>query len=643
MAHPPSAHSLHSQFQVSASLLGFYLASVGIVLGTSYPKVSADVRSLVLGNTPTKLYLAAVGMSIGAGLTLVLLQGFEFSFGYLTISVYALLVAFSGWAFAQLAFGAFNLFNPTVLGVEPLRVLYRAISRLESRGLTGDETVRRATALEANRALRILAELIDLATERASVDRDDLVRMVENLLTQVQIYATRKHLLVPASRWFIPEPVYPKWIEASDSEVTIALRTSTPLQTRMEPATDWLERRSAELAVAAIEACVKANDREAALRITRSVELTVQALAESYRIDDAIAFSVIIRDRCWDIQCENATAVAVMAEPPMLLTSLLLGWHRAIESWADEIRQAVSSTRWDSSNTRLVGIRGPARVWAAAQRLLEEVRAEHEIEGRRITPDWYLRFALGDACILSLREFAKQLPELLDDFVSPGLARSSPVLKSLTAGQALQSLAKAQLVADAIPQAVKDLESLKLGNDPQTTDEFEGLDEHILSRRASILERIAEALQGLRPDRSQSTPDLFGEAWFTLVHHTEEAIANGNVALVESVFEGVLSSTLVLQDHVISSYGPPTHQYNSAMLDPTIDLLELSGLAIIYGVLRKDRSADPILQSLDKAHRVSRTTGSCCETILGHAGYDRAFLVWDLSARLGKNSDGKSV
>ena len=62
--------------QVSASLLGFYLASVSIVLGTSYHDVSADVRALVLGNARTRLYLASMGMAIGAGLTLVLLQSF---------------------------------------------------------------------------------------------------------------------------------------------------------------------------------------------------------------------------------------------------------------------------------------------------------------------------------------------------------------------------------------------------------------------------------------------------------------------------------------------------------------------------------------------------------------------------------------
>ena len=201
--------------QVSASLLGFYLASVSIVLGQSYSNVSADVRDLVLGSRRVRLYLKSVGTAIGAGLTLVLLQSLGVAYGYVTVAGYSFLVLFSGWAFVQLAFGAFNLFNPIALGQEPLLALYRAIDRLGSRGLSKNEAVLRVASREANRALIVLAELIDLTSLRVSVDRGRLAGMVEQLLALVQFYAQRKHLLAPASEWFIREPVYPKWIEAS--------------------------------------------------------------------------------------------------------------------------------------------------------------------------------------------------------------------------------------------------------------------------------------------------------------------------------------------------------------------------------------------------------------------------------------------
>ena len=192
-----------------------------------------------------------------------------------------------------------------------------------------------------------MAELTDLSSSRASLDRGRLVDMVRQLLALVRFYAQRKHLLAPTSEWFLREPIYPRWVEANNSETSIALKASTPLQPRLEPSANWLEKRAAELASAALAACVVASDRDAALRITNQVSATAHVLAQSYRIDDSIAFSAIVRDRCWSIEVENPAAVAAAAAPPLFLASILLGWREATLDWPDEIRAVVNDTKWD--------------------------------------------------------------------------------------------------------------------------------------------------------------------------------------------------------------------------------------------------------------------------------------------------------
>ncbi len=581
--------------QVSASLLGFYLASVSIVLGNAYHDVSADVRALVFGNSRTRLYVASIGMSIGSGLFLVLLPSLGFPYGYLTSIAYVFLVVFSGWAFVQLAFGAFNLFNPVVLGEEPLQALYQAIDRLDSKGLLGDEAVLQAASREADKALAILAHLVDLTSKRGSVDRNGLVHMVEYLLVQVQFYAQRKHLLTPTSSWFPREPAYPKWIESDYTDTKIALETSMPLQPRMAPITDWLERRTADLASAALETCVRANDQDAALRIIVAVASTAHALARCYRLDDAESLARVVRERCWSIQCDNAAAIVVTSGPPSILSNILLGWREAIAGWEEEIRKAVSTTDWNRVDTAVVRIRGPEHVWTTAQRLLRETQAEHELTGRRTTPDWYLHFSLANACIFTIREFVKQLPQLLENFSSgPDLAQSSPAVKAANGGQALQALAKAEVVAQTISESVEALESLKGGNDPLPFEELERLPDRLGALRSPILEQIAEAVVELRPEQSSSQPDLFGQSLYTLVHHTEQAIASGDASLIKRTFPKVLVATMVLEEHVLSTYGQQVQEYNPALFDPVIDLLEISGLAVTYEALRDDHSADSV-------------------------------------------------
>ena len=604
--------------QVSASLLGFYLASVGIVLGTSYHDAPSGLRSLVLHNPRTQLQLRTMGAAIAAGLALVLLQSLGAPYGYVTVLTYVVLVLIGGWAFVQLAFGAFGLFDPVALAGEPLAALQRAFSRIGSRGLAGEEEVLRAAALRADRTLRVLAELIVWRSRRESESPEALAKLVELLLHQVRSYAERKHLLAPTSAWFLREPTYHRWVEAGHAATSIALQTSTPLQPTMEPANEWLERRSAELVAAALEACVIADAQESALRITRAVARTAQALAGFSRLEDALVLSGVVRDRCWASGVWNKTAFAVAAEPSVIMTRLLLGWRKALESWRDEIDAAVATTRWDRSSTSNVAIRGPARIGTAAQRLLHEVQAELEIEGRRVTPDSYLRFALAGEFFSVLRAFTEESPERLTEyFAGPGAPQSSPALEAMIGTQALQTLTKAELVVQAIPRVVDDLSALRGGRDPLPTEELGELAKSIQTVRSAVLERIANALPQLQPERSTSEPDLFGEAWFHLVHHTAQAIASGDVDLVGRVASQIIAGTYILHDYVVSTYRPPTYQFTPGHLDPMIDTLELSGLAIVYEVLRDDGSAGPVREAWTTRLGASGRTEESARHILG--------------------------
>ena len=584
--------------QVSASLLGFYLASVGIVLGTSYHDAPSGLRSLVLKNPRTRILLKTIGAAIGAGLALVLLQSLGVPYGYFSVLAYGALVLLGGWAFGQLAFGAFDLFDPGALAGEPLAALQRTFNRIGSKGRAGDEAVLRAAALDANRALRVLAELIESTSRRTSGSPDDLACLVERLLHLVRSYSERKHLLAPANAWFLPEPTYPRWVETGHSETSTALQTSTPLQPRMEPSNEWLERRSAELATEALEACVVADAQESALRITRAVALTAQALAGYSRLDEALVLSGIVRDRGWAIRCENTTAFAVAAEPPVIMTSLVLGWREALASWRDEVGTVVAATEWDSAHTATVALRGPTRIGTVAQRLFREVQAELEVEGRRVTPDSYLEFRFAGEYFSVLQDFTREFSGLMTEyFAGPGAPRSSPSLDAMIATEALQTLAKAELLIHAVSQVVDDLHALRGGRDPLPTEELGDLRESVQNIRFAVLERIANAITQLRPEQSTTAPDLFGEAWFALVHHAERAIANGDVALVQSTFAQVVTATFIFHDHIVSTYKPPTYQVTPAHLDPMLDVLELSGLAVIYEVLRDDGSAAPVREA----------------------------------------------
>ena len=626
---PPLAAFPVLAVQVLATFLGFYLAAVSIVLGQSYHDVSAAVRNLILQNRETRLYLGSIGLSLGVGLTLVVVRSIDLlPYGYATVGFYVILVLYSGWSVFKLTAGAFNLSNPVALAVEPLQTVYRSISRLDASGLLGDEAVRQAAARRADAALEILAELIRLTKERESTDRDRLAALVEGLLLEVRFYAGRKHKLGPTSGWFLPEPAYPRWIEAHHSETSLALSTSTPLQGRMEPARDWFEKRSAELVAQAIEACVVTSDTDAALRMTRAAVLTARTLARHYRVEDALAFYEVIRNHCREIESKNETSQAIASEPPLILTDMLVGWNEAIAAWPAEVVETVARTDWDRRSTSVVEVRGPARVWTAAQQMLKEIHAEHDVEGRRVTPDWHLESALAGECILALRELADQAPGQFDNYVRHLQRTPSPPEARLAIGlELLQSLAKADVFAEMAAHSFDDLRQLCRGYEPDDAPEVHKLANRIDRSRSSILELMGQALVESRPKDDRSKPDYFGHAWFVLVHHAQEAIASGDTKTVQRIFDSVFQATFKMYDHVLATYTEPAYHFTPAHVDSVIDLLEVSGLAIFYEALRNDQSAAAVCAAWQDWLTNPEHGKTRAETILNIVDYRRGSLI----------------
>ena len=586
--------------QVSASLLGFYLASVSIVLGRSYSDVSANVRELVLGDVSSRAYLMTIGAAIGAGLILVLLRSVGLSFGYIAISVYALLVLVAGWAFTQLAFGAFHLFNPVLLRQVPIRALNQAILQLSKANSVVQEDALREGATRAYRSLVILEELVNLTRQRNSTDRNSLAAVVEPLLFLVSVYSGRKHQIPPSSPWFLPRPSYPKWVEANSSEVALRLETSTSLPPRYEPGLNWLERQSAELVAAVLETSIVENDGDSVVRIGNAVSATSRTLAKNYRLDEAIEMAEIIRNRCWTVGEENEALIVAATLPPRILTSILLGWREAVSAWPQEIKRSVGSADFDGTQKGGVVLRGPLRVWTATRKLNEEIIAEHKLQGRRETPDWFLEYALAGECILAIREFADRLPELLDELAGQRIPSSSKEVLASGSLHALETVAKARDAIDSNEEVVSALETLRRGHDLEPTDELYAVTERVAAHQSQLLRSIAVAIDGLNPKRDTTEPDRFGHAFFVLMHHTERAIATADENLVTDTFPHILNAAVRLFEYMRSTYSPPTYQLNSAIVDPIVDLLELSGLAIIYGEMRHDELAQLIKNAWDQ-------------------------------------------
>ncbi len=585
--------------EVTASLLGLYLASVSIVVGTVYQDVSADIRSLVLGGETTRRRLRLTGTTLGAALFLVLLESLSVPFGTISLVGFALLLAFSALAFTKLAFGSLNLLDPLALVSEPLSQLARSLSRLD-RLEEAHDALRRREARSIQRQLQLLSQIVRLSQKRAAISTSRLTALARHVANALIIYSYECYRIPTDSGWHLPAATYPRWVESDNSSTDLAIRTGIPLQGKEEPDTFWLETALGGLMAEVLAATVEAADQDAALMVLSVTASSVRQVAALRYPDAADAYWRPLTVVCWDVGTnpDNAAARAVQGEPPTLLMSSLLGWSQGIEGWPQEIRDNSSD---NSPGANVGAMHGPRRVLRAVSTLRKQIEAEIQIDGRRASPSWFIRMALADSAILAIREYACDLPAAVRDNCSlSGPANQPPTNVVALCTQSVQLAEKALLTLTRMTAMLPSLEELRSGNPAIETPEIDAARVEIVAIRKRVIRQLADQLPHLEPSRNQAEPDWFGDAYYRCLHETADAIAMGDSPTVEALFPLVMSASLRLDGYVRTVYIAPTYQVNSAVLDPLMDLFEISGLALIYGEVRQDESARTVVDTWNR-------------------------------------------
>ncbi|RJQ08846.1 MAG: hypothetical protein C4558_07260 [Dehalococcoidia bacterium] len=583
--------------EVTASLLGLYLATVSIVVGTVYQDVSADIRSLVLGGSGTLRRLRLTGAALGVGLFLVLLESLSVPFGMISLGAYALLLAFAALAFGQLAFGSLNLLDPLALVSEPLSQLARSLNRLDR--LAGShDALRRREARRIQHQLHLLSQIVRLSQKRAAISTSRLTGLARNVANALVIYSQERRRIPADSGWHLPAANYPRWVESDNSTTDLAIRTGIPLQGKEEPDLFWLEAALGGLMAEVLAATVAAADRDAALTVSSLTASSAAQVAALRYPDAADVYCRAVTRMCWDMQIDNDAGRAVQGEPPTLLMSRLLGWGQGIEQWPQEIEDSAPEIATDAT----VGVvRGPRRVLRAVGDLRTQLEAEIVIEGKRISPAWFIRMALADSAIFAIREYCRDLPRAVREHSSLSGPPNQPATNVVAlCTQSIQLLEKAQLTLTRMASVLPSFEAFRGGNPPVETPEIDTARSEVAAIRKRVFGQLAQQLPQLTPSRDRSEPDWFGDAHYRCLHELADAVAVGDAESVRSLFPAVMSASLRLDSYVRTTYTAPTYQVNSAVLDPLMDLFEVSGLALIYGEVRQDESARPIVETWDR-------------------------------------------
>ena len=584
---------------VGGALLAIYFAAMTVVLSGAYIDATSDVRRLLVLDRAGILYTTLVTVMVVASLAVVGMDLLGRKPAVATVLAVALVVVLASASLLAVGARAFGLLDPVNLGSALRLDLARWTRQAGSRGFgNSDIAFQDHYQRRANAALGTLSSLADVVIRRSDRDIESLGQMGSHLVGAWLDYAGSKSAIAIDSRWFRRRYQHPEW-RGEVFGIGVALRTGTQLMPEEVPDEHWVETEIAAPIGRVCASIAKKRDVETTGQFLAMVNLALEALGQRLQVDEAILLWSSTSRAFWS---EAGTAVASSSgdQWASVTTELLsiapiaivVGIAQHIGDFdGDYVTERVDALL--KQGTRLG--RGPAALDRKLDWLRAGVEFELAVEGRCITPSWWL---IEDAS-RSLAEFCSGLlPRIADEFElkakeSRAAIGGSAKLQAIMCFRALELYAKLSDNANKVDSVCTSLLAARRRMGVSWPES--GVDElrrRVSLQRSATIRALAEVAPQLVADADSVgvEPDLFGHARTVLVDEAFRATLRSDAEAVRAILSSTFQVCILSYDMFYkrvdaereSSY---LHAQLLAATDPLVDLLELSGYALLASEL----------------------------------------------------------
>ena len=604
---------LGTTLQTAGLLIGLYLTAVSIVIGTVYSGVTTSVLRLILHERVNNAYLHSTACLGALSVELLVALSLGYKLGIVAGVVTSALSIFCVLGIIVLALRTFFFFDPTSVLYDIAHSFGEAVKGAAGGLGWTNAAVQLYYRQTAASYLDAFAELLRLAAAKPHLRNTSLVEAISLLQTMYRDYGLQKSLIPTSSYWFERKYEHQDWLLAQGSQVEMALSTGTALSTRAVPDHLWVEETILPLLTEAMLATTDGRDHLAVYEVTERLQAILQellehgAIRETWLLHETLNRLVLSVGRTIsEFQRTSRTdslmgrvegiehakgAFAIVDIGGLSLVSTCLGTMNAVRAnSAQAVATLLDGITWGDS--RSLYSLGLSRAVIERIEFLDDYLVREALaEGTQVTPRWFVERLLAE---MQYAASVDMLTCLVDSGVTGAvhaidelIKNDEPLLAASFIHRSIEAISKGEFHLNAAVESLEGLRRLRREGDPAWVTFDENLYRRQLSDfRHSIVARLA--LVGtnlLAGNGSPELPDFLGQSYATLCESLYDALlheADPNLsALASAVFELSTGQTMRLMRP--TSTGQVAFE---TATDPLVDLMELSGHAIILSELR---------------------------------------------------------
>lgn len=585
---------------IAATLLGLYYTTVGVIASTIYKSVPGDVRDLFIRERNSEAYLIVVILTIAGGIVALVAGVLGYGVAGLTLAILGLLAALTCIGLVVVTKRLFDFFDPSKLSASLLKQIWNGI-RIATSPKTRSIARRQSAAhYETYRALASFRHLVEMLEDKELRNATAPVDLTNQLLTILRAYSSWKYTIPTDSNWWDRVPKHQNWLTIDHSRLQLALNTSVGSTPELQPDYLWLENTVARLLRRSLTTAFQSQAGANALAVSESVANLVANLTARLQIDEALAI-----EATWDkvvLDVTTSTRVAAvdaddyevrlnqMAAAESLvfpLTQMLLGLSHA----ANTILERDLPAEFESAITNPDALyRG--NLPTGTRQLLESfsaaVRRESQVEGRRITPAWWINHLAARSMAEALlateagvwRELQQRTTEQVEHFQHEGRADLAAVVGMAS----LELLHKIEFHEPSIRRAEEKLVSYRNANTSiEQWPERPGSPATPVDQHTAMLKKLSELLPALRTVKfDPREPDLYGQLYQFVVDGAFRAILAGDRDRGIAMYAAALTEMDPARLRILADLArqePMTA--TTYAVEPIITAMDLAGYALL--------------------------------------------------------------
>jgi hypothetical protein len=593
--------------QIAGIFLGLYFTALSVLASTSYRDVPADLRRVVMEERAGTVYLKVVAFTGATSLYCLGAQSLGLEPGGLNGAFVALLSALSVLSFVVLGLRAFNFFDPSsVAGYLSARIMDAAQAATPT-GYGWNRASFQAHQHDlAYEALDSLRSLVRVTAASPTFARG-LSEVGRKTLGTLASYYHIKSEIPPLSYWFDRVARHESWLTASTSSFNIGLNTGTALAPKIEPDFLWIESNLIETFSELMQILLERRALREASTLIQSASSVLDRMSERFQFDLVLDCQRELQRLLALVEKESGVGASSPADAAvqkkredLLKLSIIDGIASlpcAIIAAVGRGARAINPTTVQAIATRRIATSAGSPLHHTVPELVRKnleffgnaLQFEKDVEGTRVSPQWFVAHNIARTYGLELQRTYDQLISLVESTYSK-LSESKAIAHSAEAGvvcfqRGREACDKLRFHGALIMDAASTLESLRrpFGEQNWPTIDRKKADERISAVDRKLLLYLASLAPQLSTDsHTGELPDALGFASATLGNEAFNALLEGDESLFSTLFQPYLLVSLSAHDRALVDLAKyPVETQLITATDLLIDLADISGYAYL--------------------------------------------------------------